>query len=1077
MSMGGSPLGAVFVAINANVGGLVTGSQLAKAELGSFSRSVGDVQPQLQRLGMTATLVGGAITAMSVGAVAHFGKFEQSMANVGSVLGQTYDEMEELTTLAREWGQTSVFSAREVGQAMYYLASAGFNAQEVVQSLGATLTLAGATMQDLQSTTIMVVAALNAFQLAASEADRVANAMAATISKSQATAEKIGISMRYVAAVANSMGMEIEQVLAALGLLYNAGLEASQAGTALRMSFLKLVGLTPKAAAAVKEMGLAASEVDPMVHSLVEIVEKLSEAGMTPRQAKDIFGARSVAAMMSLISAGSEALVEMGESITGTLKATEMLAIQTDTLQGSMKLLKNAFGEVVLQIGEALAPIIRRLAEGLADLTVWFGNLPKPMKNVFSITGLVVGVLTTLFGIFTLIVTMLPSMIAGWAALGTVMNIALGPIGLISAGIVGLIALFGTLAARSKDSVKRTVDAIEEEAKAMRKIKDKKEALEELAEEYDKLRAKESLTAEEGERFHEVLEMLGKIAPELITAYDSFGRVLDIDRAALKGMTDELAEIHNLRAEINREDWQNELKAIEEKQQARSEALNEALADEKEFAEEKKRLHKIVADAPEGEPTGISVTDIVVVEKAYDDARTSANDLLTEIEGLNAEHTRLRDLLREIQTGTYANMPPTPKPVEALPVDWEAEAQTIEDQENRIRALKIKNIKDEFDSRREAARQQHEEDLELAAASIDQNEALRAAADERYTQEKQKIRDDEVKSEQDAMLKQWAAWQSFMERRRELRENERQRRITAIDEELEKQQEFYYLDEEAYLEYLLRKREAYAEDSLERKAIDEEISELELDRAKKVKREWAQTHASISSGFARSVAGMIVEWDRKVKVFKKIWDTFGKSMVTSFVEKMIRPLTDMLADFMVWAMKELTKLLLKGLGVNLATGGTLGSVKAFKDVASLTASAPIALKTGGYISRGGIARVHRGEQVLSEEDRKLLKLPDIGKMGRMIGTGLLSMMFGKIRNFETIGSGGRNSQTPWSQAGMTRDDFMTVQALSTPDQIVIAPGGILSTDQDSIDEFFTEIWQPAKRRSIEELRDSWGEEM
>lgn len=60
---------------------------------------------------------------------------------------------------------------------------------------------------------------------------------------------------------------------------------------------------------------------------------------------------------------------------------------------------------------------------------------------------------------------------------------------------------------------------------------------------------------------------------------------------------------------------------------------------------------------------------------------------------------------------------------------------------------------------------------------------------------------------------------------------------------------------------------------------------------------------------------------------------------------------------------------------------------------------------------------------------------------------------------------------------MSRNDYMEMIALSTPDRLVVEPGGILSTDQDSIDTFFREIWVPAKRRYIEELRDSYAEEL
>lgn len=1056
---GGAPLGAVFVAINANVSGLVSGTQLAKAELGVFGRKIATVQPQLQNLGMTATIVGAAMVAMSAGAVAHFAKFEQSIANVGSVLGKNYEQMDELKTLARKWGQTSVYSAKEVGDAMYYIASAGFKAQEVVDALNGTLTLAAATMGDLESTTIMVVAALNAFQLGASDADRVSNAFAATIASSQATAEKLGISMRYVGAVANSLGMSLEQTLAPLGILYNAGLEASQAGTALRMSFLKLVGTTPKADAALKELGLTAADVDPMIHSLVEIVDTLSKAGLTARQAKDIFGARSVAAMLSLVNAGSEALQEMEDGVTGTAKAEEMLAIQTDTLQGSMKKLKNAFGEIVLQMGEALAPIVRAVTEAIRDLAIWFGNLPSWLKGAISITTAVVGVFALLAGVFTLFLSLLPSIMAGFTTLGVVMHTALGPIGLIAAGITGLIALFSILAAASRNKTKSMIDGIEKEVEEMEKIKKKGDVLEALGDEYDTLKGKKKKTTEEAERFREVLEAIGQLAPELITAYDEFGKVLDIDREALHGMTQELADIHNLRAEINRDAWMDELKTIEDTRLAQSEALNQRLAEEKAAAA---KLADLRRRREEGEYLGLQIgmggTDVVErAEATYESARTAANALVDEIEDLNGEHERLAALLERIKLpGQYPRPigpPVAPEPV-VPEVDWEKEMDLIADQDKRLLQLKIANIKDEFNRRRVAAKQQYEEDMALAKATVEDSLELRLAAEERFAQESAEI--DREERESNA-----AADRTAMQERLQRIRASWDVRLLLLEQELEKKREFYALDIEAYLAYLLAKREAYVEDSVERKALDEEIAELQKGQAQAIAREWTRVHTQISSGLANSIAGMVVEWDKKLKVFKKLWSTFAKGLVQSFVQKMITPLTDMLADFFIWAFQELLKLLAMKAALGVATGG-----------AGFIGPMPLPTgQTGGEVERGGIARIHRGEQILpewlaSEWRRSLTVPPSIA--GATVG----------VQASKMAGRGGMGGTVaPWDQAGMSRNDYMEMIALSTPDRLVVEPGGILSTDQDSIDTFFREIWVPAKRRYIEELRDSYAEEL
>jgi len=1085
--MGGSPLGAVFVAINANVAGLVSGTELAKAKLGTFGREVSAVQPQLQRLGTTATIVGAALTAMSVGATMHFAKFESTMANVGAVLGKRVGEMEHLTSLAREWGQTSVFSAREVGEAMYYLASAGFDATEVVDALDATLTLAGATMSSLDDTTIRVVAALNAFNLEASEADRVANVFAATISKSQATADKIGISMRYVAAVANAMGRSLEETSASLGLLYNAGLEASQAGTALRMSLLRLVGTTPKADRALKELGLTAQEVDPTLNSLVDIVRKFEEAGLDPKQARDIFGARSVAAMLGLVNAGADALQEMQDSITDTQKASEQLAIQTDTLEGSMKKLKNAFGEIVLQIGEALAPIIRKLADGLRNLAVWFGNLPGPIKEFFSVTGLVVGVITTLVGIFTLFLSLLPSLIAGWTTLGVVMNTALGPIGLIAAGITGLIALFGTLAARSRDSMKRSVDAIEEEAKAMDELAAKRDNLQNLGRQYDELTTKENRTREESEKLRDVLNQIGAIAPELITQYDEFGNVLDIDRQKMEGLTREMAELHNLRLEVNREAWQKELEQIEATRKAKHEQL---MATHRDETAALKKLEDLRDRHEAGEELGVAPSGYHVLteaERQYESLRQEANSYVDELEELGVQYTRLKNLLTEIDMADREwQGPPTPPQWEGI--DWEAEANLAEDQYQRLRQIELDNIEDVFERRREAARRQRQEDLDLAASSATENVELRLAAERRFQQEMADITADEV-AERERLEEQ--AHQAALDRNNELLDRIRaqtQAKRDAADEQIEALREQYYLEEEAYIEHLMRMREANMEDAELQKAIDEELERIATERIRRQKREWQSLHNQIQRGFSTAISGMIVEWDRKTKVFEQIWDRFGKSLTQSIVDKMISPVTSALADFFTWAITELTKLLLKGLGVKLITGGTIGDIGTFKNLSNLKAAAPgqsiskfaPSAQVGGEVTRSGYARIHKGEHLIPPDEANPLRdmirrTSGVGSFG--YGAGALGISQALIKKF--AGKYGEdvffNNDPPWVKQGMTKEEWYEALALRHPDLIRVEAGGIMSTDTDSVDTFFREVWVPAKRRYAREVGDTEGE--
>ncbi len=151
------------------------------------------------------------------------------MANAASVSGATAEEFERMKEVAREMGKSTVFSASEAADAMYYMASAGYKAEQMGEALKPILDLAAATQSDVAFSTDTVIATLNQFGLGAQDAGRVTNVFAAAIGNSQATLDKLSYSMRYVGPVANSLGYSIEQTTAALGLLYNAGFQGEQA--------------------------------------------------------------------------------------------------------------------------------------------------------------------------------------------------------------------------------------------------------------------------------------------------------------------------------------------------------------------------------------------------------------------------------------------------------------------------------------------------------------------------------------------------------------------------------------------------------------------------------------------------------------------------------------------------------------------------------------------------------------------------------------------------------------------------------------------------------------------------------
>lgn len=365
------------------------------ADISSLSKGLQTAQQKIQKVSAAFTKVGSKLTssitlplvALGTAAVTVSQGFEQSMANAASVAGATGEELDRMTAIAREMGSKTVFSASQAADALYYMASAGYKVDQMADSIEATLNLASATQYDLAATTDVVISTLNQFGLEANQAERVTNVFAAAIGNSMASMDKLANSMGFVGPVANSLGYELEEVTGALSVLYNAGYDGSTAGTSLRQALVALMNPTSTTLGVLKELGLTFDDVNPATTDLATIIDRLGDAGMDTSQAMAVFGARAGPGMLALMSAGGDAVRDMTASITGTNKASEMAAVQLDTLQGQVKILKSELEEIAISFGDVLIPIIRQFIQKyISPLTAKLMGLSTgTKKNIVTI--------------------------------------------------------------------------------------------------------------------------------------------------------------------------------------------------------------------------------------------------------------------------------------------------------------------------------------------------------------------------------------------------------------------------------------------------------------------------------------------------------------------------------------------------------------------------------------------------------------------------------------------------------------------------------------------------------------------
>ena len=514
-----------------------------------------------------------------------FAAFESQMSTVQAISGATAEEMARLTEKAQYMGSTTSFTATEAGKALEYMAMAGWKTGDMLDGLEGILYLAAASGEDLAATSDIVTDALTAFGLAASDSAHFADVLAKASSNSNTNVRMMGETFKYAAPVAGTLGYSIEDTALAVGLMANASIKASQAGTTLRSIFTRLATDAGASSTKLGALGVLTKQVGVEFYDmatqkarpLADVLMDCREAwkGYSDEQqtawAKTIAGQEAMSGWLAIMNAADSDV----EKLTAALQecsgaAYEMSQIQLDNYAGQLTLLDSAVDGLKLTIGSQLAPVLEELASGA---TTAVGGLAELLETCPAITAVLAGLttaagaLTMAFAGFQILKTIKPLLIDFGAAL------AATPAGAAAVAIAGVAAALGTLAAHYKNAATgasglnselRQIDgkyrqsAIEITATAT--------AAGELIDRLAGLEAQEAMTEGEAALYAQTVEQLKTLLPELNIE-------LDEQTGLLAGGTDALA--------MNTEAWkENALaRALQEKYQDVLEGQAQAMID------------------------------------------------------------------------------------------------------------------------------------------------------------------------------------------------------------------------------------------------------------------------------------------------------------------------------------------------------------------------------------------------------------------------------------------------------------------------------------------------------------------
>ena len=161
-------------------------------------------------------------------------RFEKAMGEVLAITRATTSQFAMMRNEAQKLGATTMFTASQAAEGLKFLAMAGFNAGQATKSLRATLNLAQAGAMDLGTAADIASNILTAFRIEAEDLGAVVDDLATVASRSNTSVVQLGDAMKYVSASASSYGISLQETSAAIGVLSDAGMQASMAGTGLR---------------------------------------------------------------------------------------------------------------------------------------------------------------------------------------------------------------------------------------------------------------------------------------------------------------------------------------------------------------------------------------------------------------------------------------------------------------------------------------------------------------------------------------------------------------------------------------------------------------------------------------------------------------------------------------------------------------------------------------------------------------------------------------------------------------------------------------------------------------------------
>lgn len=412
---------------------LISNSHFTKTanKADQMSKKFGSMGDKMSSMGRSMTM--GVTTPITLGlgaAIKTSADFESQMSKVGAVSQSSSKDLKAMSDQAVELGAKTSKSASEVAEGMNELASLGFNAQQIMKAMPGVISAAEASGADMATTATVMASSINSFNLKASDSSHVADLLSMAANDSAADINYMGDALKYAGTPAHSLGVTLEDTSAAIEVMSNSGLEGSQAGTALRASFIRLANPTKKSQKQLDALGVSLTNSKGKFVGMPKLIGQFKDGlqGMTKEQklaaVAQVVGTEAASGFLALIDAGPKKVGKFSKSLKESDGASKKASDQMkNNLKGSLEQLGGAFESLGIQVGKDLTPAIRTGAHFVQSFVDGFNGMPGWVRKSAVALTLFVGAIGPTILAGGLLLRAISSAAQGYASLNKEMAV------------------------------------------------------------------------------------------------------------------------------------------------------------------------------------------------------------------------------------------------------------------------------------------------------------------------------------------------------------------------------------------------------------------------------------------------------------------------------------------------------------------------------------------------------------------------------------------------------------------------------------------------------------------------------